>query len=278
MTDVGQKIFCRVTATNASGSAQAFSNVVGPVVAGSGTFTPADLPGVFAWYKSDAGLYSDAGTTPIVDGVRIGQWNNQVSGGQHLLQAAPTTNGPMYDSTGFNTTHPAAIIDWVGEYMMTAADVVVHGGGGLLSVFIVCNFGSVIDANGRVIAYLGTGVDPSVDYSNAASAIALLATSATQIGGMRGGIPNGVATITTNTNYRIGSIFDGTEHKIYINNNPSTGVASTGTFTSPGRLTFGITGTSLTLTVTEIVATSTALDTTQRFDLDNYFKAKWGLS
>lgn len=35
MTDVGQKIFCRVTATNASGSAQAFSNVVGPVVAGA---------------------------------------------------------------------------------------------------------------------------------------------------------------------------------------------------------------------------------------------------
>ena len=47
MTDVGQKLFCRVTATNASGAAQAFSNVVGPVAAatpaGGSTWNPADV-------------------------------------------------------------------------------------------------------------------------------------------------------------------------------------------------------------------------------------------
>jgi len=37
MTDVGKYLLCRVTATNPTGSAQAFSNVVGPVVAASGS-------------------------------------------------------------------------------------------------------------------------------------------------------------------------------------------------------------------------------------------------
>ena len=34
--DVGATVFCRVTATNAIGSAQAFSNAVGPVAAAGG--------------------------------------------------------------------------------------------------------------------------------------------------------------------------------------------------------------------------------------------------
>lgn len=45
MTDVGKYLLCRVTASNPTGSAQAFSNVVGPVVAASGsgsTWNPAD--------------------------------------------------------------------------------------------------------------------------------------------------------------------------------------------------------------------------------------------
>ena len=43
--DVDATIFCRVTATNASGSAQAFSNVVGPVVAAGGDTLPANAGG-----------------------------------------------------------------------------------------------------------------------------------------------------------------------------------------------------------------------------------------
>jgi len=45
MTDVGKYLLCRVTATNPTGSAQAFSNVVGPVVAApsaGSTWNPAD--------------------------------------------------------------------------------------------------------------------------------------------------------------------------------------------------------------------------------------------
>jgi len=46
MTDVGKYLLCRVTATNPTGSAQAFSNVVGPVVAApsaGSAWNPADL-------------------------------------------------------------------------------------------------------------------------------------------------------------------------------------------------------------------------------------------
>lgn len=51
MTDVGKSLFCRVTATNASGSANADSNTVGPVTAAGGpqvaTWNPARMAPIY---------------------------------------------------------------------------------------------------------------------------------------------------------------------------------------------------------------------------------------
>src|SRR5215204_5768338 len=98
---VANYYYCKVTAHNASGDSVAVpSNVIGPIAAASTGCSPDDLPGKLGWYKSDTGLYSDAGVTPIADGARIGQWNDNSGLGNHLRQASPSTLGPLFDADG----------------------------------------------------------------------------------------------------------------------------------------------------------------------------------
>ena len=48
--DLGATIYCRVTATNASGSSNAISNVVGPVTAAPAEGSPA-MTNMWTWLK-----------------------------------------------------------------------------------------------------------------------------------------------------------------------------------------------------------------------------------
>lgn len=52
-------------------------------------FSPQNLPGLAAWYRSDRGLWQDtAGTIPAVaDGDPVGRWDDQSGNGRHLTQA-----------------------------------------------------------------------------------------------------------------------------------------------------------------------------------------------
>ena len=54
--DLGADIYCKVTATNASGTANADSNTVGPVTAVV-VSAPA-LTNLWCWLKADAGVYT----------------------------------------------------------------------------------------------------------------------------------------------------------------------------------------------------------------------------
>jgi hypothetical protein len=49
--------------------------------------TPSDVSGLKLWLKADAGVFSDAGTTPAVDTNTIQQWNDQSGLGNHATQA-----------------------------------------------------------------------------------------------------------------------------------------------------------------------------------------------
>jgi len=49
-----------------------------------GAFTPASLPGLIDWWKADAQVFSDAGTTPCTNGTTVQQWNDQSGSGNNL--------------------------------------------------------------------------------------------------------------------------------------------------------------------------------------------------
>ena len=97
--DVGATIFCRVTATNASGSAHAFSNAVGPVVAAGGGDTSAPaMTNLWTWLKADAGTFAGHSlTTPATtEGDIVNGWDDQ-SGGtpSHFFEASGSPEGPI---------------------------------------------------------------------------------------------------------------------------------------------------------------------------------------
>jgi hypothetical protein len=282
MTDVGQRIFCRVTATNASGSAQAFSNVVGPVAAGGGVWTPADLPGLIAWYKADAGVYSDAGTTLATDGQRVAQWNDQSGDGYHLIAPTPSVDGFFYRTDGFGTGLPAiesTVTTMPG--MATLADTVAIGGGNILCSFVVTRPMAGMLANCRLASYVGNGLTLANDYADLGSAILFMAVSAAataDVTAMNNSNTLAASPITQGTKYRIGSVFNGTNHEVYVNNVASgSPVVYAGPLTSPGRLSVGIPGSSWIGFFAELVFTNIVPSTGDRSSLDTYFSTKWGL-
>lgn len=64
-----------------------------------GTLDPADLSPT-AWFKADAGVYSDAGTTPATAGQDVHQWNDQSGNGKHFT--TKTTNWPSFETNVVN--------------------------------------------------------------------------------------------------------------------------------------------------------------------------------
>ena len=53
------------------------------------------------WVKSDADVYTDAGTTPATNGQAVQQWNNQVTGAAASSHASELTNKPIFlDGSG----------------------------------------------------------------------------------------------------------------------------------------------------------------------------------
>ena len=60
------------------------------------TWTPANLTGLWAWYKADEGVYSDAGVTPAVDTDAVQYWADQSGNAHH---ADSYTGAPTYDTS-----------------------------------------------------------------------------------------------------------------------------------------------------------------------------------
>lgn len=71
------------------------------------------------WWRADAGVYSDAGSTPAVDTGTVYQWNDQSGNGFHMSQPT-STNRPTY-RTNFVNGQPAIRFDGVDNEMNTAA-------------------------------------------------------------------------------------------------------------------------------------------------------------
>ena len=65
---------------------------------------------LWTWLKADAGVYSDAGTTPATNGGTVQQWNDSHTGARHFAQAT-AGNRPTWVTNAINTTLPALRFD-----------------------------------------------------------------------------------------------------------------------------------------------------------------------
>ncbi|MFA6059047.1 MAG: T9SS type A sorting domain-containing protein [Taibaiella sp.] len=74
-----------------------------------------------AWYKADAAVYSDAGTTLASNNATVQQWNDQGSNGYHLLQVV-TGSRPVYsNATTLANFNPTITFDGSNDWMQFTA-------------------------------------------------------------------------------------------------------------------------------------------------------------
>jgi len=110
--DVGANLYCKVTATNSVGSANANSNTVGPVEAAAAAGGPA-MTNLFLWLKADAGTFTGSDLTGPVsaDASPVGGWQDFSGGNRHFTQAGTTAEKPRLRTNVLNGL-PVLRFDW----------------------------------------------------------------------------------------------------------------------------------------------------------------------
>lgn len=252
----------------------------GPMIGGGtggGAFTPASLAGLVAWFQADSGVYKDAGSTPAVNNDLVQQWNDKSGNGFNLSQGT-SGNRPTFKSAGFNSL---AGVQWTPVdtcWMFTAAAITQLNGAGLASAWVVFSYAGISSSNRLLSMTTSTSGN---DYDSTNYGVFGYFNSSTSLIGYRSG-GKGSATVATGTNYRMTSIYDGTNHTMRMSNAGASVVASTGNFGNNLLLSAGIEpaskpSTGFNGTIAEIGLTSTALSGTDRSNLDTYLQTKWGL-
>lgn len=243
---------------------------------GGAAWTPASLGSALkAWYKADAGVYNDAGTTLATNGQTVRQWNDQSGNGYHVTQATSASR-PTYLT---NTLNSLPVIDFTNvvnqQYLQTTTTPVVLGGTLLSAFFVRKVTGLNGNTNVRLLAISVSSDDTSpstaiVDYCPGSS----ITTPRTHNNGDKS-----TGTISSGTWNQIGTIFDGANDIMYIANSAQTGVAATPTFAAAVDIDVFAEhgGTAAIGQCAEIIFTNTALSSGDRNSLATYFTNKWGV-
>lgn len=240
---------------------------------GTATWTPASLgSALIAWYKADAGVYKDAGSTLAGNNETVQQWNDQSGNSYHLSQGTLVSRATYKTNTLNALPIISADNTLFDQYLATTGQPVTLGGT-LLSAFMVRKV-TAASAAGRVLTIstpgsgdLGADVciieyDPSITTPKSYNA---------------GDKSNG--TVSSGTWNQLGSIWDGTNNTMYIGNVAQTGVANTPTFASAVDISLFSDGSADNVSgqIAEIIFTNTALSAGDRNSLATYFTNKWAV-
>jgi hypothetical protein len=235
-----------------------------------GSWTPASLTGLLAWYKGDVGV-----TTTGAPNYYVRTWADQSGNGYNLTSTGEASSNPSID-----TLNSLAVVKSGG---VSDAQGLINSyfalGGTTLSVFAVMRQTSATPTTSRGVIFLGSGHASETD--NAASLIALYFPTSTQLKAFHNSsnaVNNG---ISQNTWAQMGSIFDGTNLTVYVANVAGTPVAQGGgSFGATGALELfqnANGGNPLSGSIAELVITNTALGATDRATLATYFTNRWGV-
>lgn len=230
-------------------------------------WTPAQLSGLKAWYKADAGVYNDAGITPATNGQTVQQWNDQSGNGLNILQAS-TSSRPTFLSTGMNGHQTLQFSAATVSSLVNSAFPL--GSGNIASVFIVVNVSVSTPTFARIISY-GTAATQR-DFLGAGSPITDLFTF--------DGSASAHNTIATAANLRVGTIWDGANMTVYVNNSGGTPAGYATSFTDNQQMSVGcaVSGANpFDGNISEVVITLSAIGAADRNSLDSYFTSKYGI-
>ncbi len=271
-TIVGDSIKVRATSSATELTAVNVQLTIGGV---SDTFTittkawdPSYLgANLLLWTRVDQEVYSDAGVTPIADGQTVRQWNDISGNDNHWVQATGGSRPPYGDdifngSPGIQMGNPAFMETSIGFGTTT------------LSCFFIGQ-PVILNANGRIISY--QAIADGNDFGATTSGIILMGKTVASVHAYRNGNKSEGA-VTANP-VRIGSVFNGSTHTLYVDGVAQTPVASTGTFSATGTLALGASpgGSSFidTILVSEIIITNSVLSAPNLALMDAYLEAQW---
>jgi len=244
-------------------------------------WTPLSLSGLRAWYQANP-------TDVTVSGSNVTAWADK-SGNHVDLQPYLT---PVYEPTGFNGKPTVHVNKPAGGYSVLWSQQGAMNVGANCPTFSAFFVGQYIVApvDGRMIAFVDSTAGDAT-WNNLKSSI-ILDINTTFLSMYMNSTSGGSLTTAINTNYRLGTVVNGTTCNTYLNSTTASGY----TITSPsyggasGLITLslgaevGMVGSTATLSgsavemlVSEVVICNTALSSTDITNLDNYFKTQWGL-
>lgn len=236
--------------------------------AASGSWTPADLGSdLIAWYDASVSG-SITGTSPVT------AWSDQSGTGNNLVSSG---GGPTYNATGFNSGYPGLLFSSSSTNRLTDATF-TGTSGAVLSVFMVGTMTGSTESFGRAISYtISSGNDFD---STTAAALILRDSSNNNVQSYRNSAGRSTKAISLSTPTIIGSVYDGTNHTMYVDNVAGTPSAFTSSFSATNaNLLIGADSavTSWDGYICEVIIFTTAPDSTLLNDIDAYFTTKWGL-
>lgn len=256
---------------------EALENAVIMSSSAAPAWTPANLgSALVAWYDAgDAASITESGGA-------VSQWNDKSGHGYHLTQA---TGGkkPTYSATGF-MGKGGIVFNGTSTTMATGLTAVPLGTD-TVSVFAMAQMDTQETPRAaRLVGFQGNGDGTDTTGPQSASLI-LLSGAADAITGYRSGFKSatglssgGFGVPNPSNFYRIGSVWDGTNHTTYLNGTAQTPVASTGNFASPGRLRIGSDPGESSFwkaSLKEIVVLNRAPTSDERTLLDAYLQSSW---
>ena len=223
-------------------------------------------------------LWLDAndGSTITESGGVVSQWNDKSGNARHLSQATAGQR-PTYDATGFNSLPTIKGLASSTRFLSTNTNSSGFSGGSSLWVVAAATMESGTDSNGRLFSFGQVGF---LDFNNEARAAVILRNDANNaIRGFRVNTKS-TANVSLNTTSIFGSVFNGTNHIIYVDGTAAASVSSTGNFTSTPLLTLfdDVSGSSWTGKCSEFILGDTTLSDANRERIEGYLAHKWALT
>lgn len=232
------------------------------------------------WLSADRGVYSNAGTTPALNGNDVQQWNDRSGNARHAGEAT-VGNRPNYYT---NVLNGAPAIRWSAS----STDRLLSTGlttGNQASVFVVARYSSLPSPNPGLVQASSSGNGFSSAAGNKHIGMWINSTNTRPWGrGVRSDGTSLEITQTTataaNTFYIFNNNYGAATIQQYIDNTAAGSVASDGTLRSWTDMAIGVqAGTeSWNGDIAEVIAFNTSLNSAQRLIVANYLSAKYGMA
>jgi hypothetical protein len=249
----------------------------------AGNITPLTIfdSDLVLWFNAKQSIFSDAGSTPVVDTGTVQQWNDLSGNGYHLSEAI---NKPVYDVDGLNGL--PALIGAHNNYMNTG-DVVAFGGATAVSMFIVgtmAAYGGGGVGFDRLISCAPTAGDSDFNTTSGFNFCRESTNNAVMTAYFNNAADGEVA-ISLDTPYRFAATIDGDTTITYVDNVAGDTVPDAGDDLNLGTCDFRIFRYPTTETqqfwdgtVSEVVIVKRLATALERAALDNYFVSEWAFS